>query len=259
MMRVSHSQLCMCRQNPTIFMSNEFRQAHSPADALAATDLRKRKAQLIQSDVSCAEKNREQEVTSGSIMKLFSSKPSFRSSIHHELPMRSICSVLFLDKSLCISLVDLEGRRAGQPTLHRSTLSCRLLPFPRRSTRENKLAKTNDSCGNTGTAILGPDERSSREDGLGHCRGPLSNHWGHKADQTVPPHGVCRKANDSDMQRHCTSFGLSPFRGPSTSNTKAGRQKGNADEAAFSLPSNFRHMQHAFIGPGMNFITLNQK
>ncbi|KAM6915933.1 uncharacterized protein FYW49_009039 [Xenentodon cancila] len=248
MMTVSNSQLCMCRQNPTISMSNEFRQAHSPADALAVTDPRKRKAQLVQCKLSCTEKNRKQEVTNGSIMKLFCSKPSFRSSVHHEVPLRSICSVMFLDKSLCISLLELEGR-AGQPTLYRSTLSCRLPSFPPRSTRDNKPAKTNDSYGSGRAAVSGTYE--VRQDGLGHCRGPLSKRWAHKADHMVPPHGVWRNANDADMQRHGTSSGLLPFRGPAASNSKAGRQKGNADEEVISLPSKFRHRQQAFcIGPG---------
>ncbi|XP_041867116.1 (E2-independent) E3 ubiquitin-conjugating enzyme FATS-like [Melanotaenia boesemani] len=37
-MRVSISQPDVCRRNSTIFMPNEFRQAHSPADGLAVTD-----------------------------------------------------------------------------------------------------------------------------------------------------------------------------------------------------------------------------
>ncbi|XP_061601576.1 uncharacterized protein LOC133463847 [Cololabis saira] len=249
-MRVSNSQLCMCRQKPTLCMSDEFRQAHSPADALAVTDPRKWRAQLVQCKLSCTEEERKLEGTSGSVMKLFSSKPSFRSSIHHEVSLRSICSVVFLDKSLCISLLELEGR-AGQPTLYRSTLSCRLAPLPPRSTRD-KPAKINDSYRSGRAAVLSTNKGTGQKDALGHCRSPLSKHWAHKADHMVPSHGVCRNANDSDKQRrYGTSSGLLPFRGPAASNSKAGRQKGNADEEAFSLPSKFRQMQQAFsIGLG---------
>ncbi|XP_070832939.1 (E2-independent) E3 ubiquitin-conjugating enzyme FATS-like [Chaetodon trifascialis] len=86
--------------------------------------------------------------------------------------------------------------------------------------------------------------------GLGHCRGPLSKYWGRKVGQTAPTHGVNSKADDSDTQHHSDTLGLLSFRGPSPSNTKAGRQKGNVDEAAFLTQSNFRQRQHTSnIGP----------
>ncbi|XP_072247685.1 uncharacterized protein [Leuresthes tenuis] len=94
--------------------------------------------------------------------------------------------------------------------------------------------------------MLASIERNAQEDGLGHGRGPLSKHQGHKDVQTPPTHGVNSKTDDSHTQRHRASFELLSFKGPTTSNVKAGRQKGNADEAAFSARSNFRHRQHTF-------------
>lgn len=258
-MRVSNSQPDVRRQNPTIVMTNEFRQAYSPADGLAVKDRGKRNV-LAQCRLSYKEGDRKQNLMGGSLMNL-SSQPSYRSCIHLEVPLRSTSSFVFLDKSLSISLVELEGRRAGQPSLHRSTLSVRLgVSSCCRSSTDNKPAKTNEGYRRPRAAMLGRNKRNGRESGLGHCRGPLSTHRGHKVEQIAPTHGVNSKSDNSDTQRRSDSLELLSFRGPSPSNTKAGRQKGNADEAAFPTRSNFRHRQHTSnMGPGMNFITLLQK
>uniref|UniRef100_A0A3P8SE09 Centrosomal protein C10orf90 N-terminal domain-containing protein n=1 Tax=Amphiprion percula TaxID=161767 RepID=A0A3P8SE09_AMPPE len=260
-MRVSNSQPDPSRQNPTVLKPNEFRQAYSPADGLAVRDPGKRKVQLVQCRVSCTEEGRKQEAKGGSVMNLFSSQPSYRSCIHHEVPLRCSSSVVFLDKSLCISLDELEGRRAGQPTLYRSALSVRLSASScRRSSTDNKPTKTNEGYRRTRAAMLGSNKRNGRETTSGHCRGPLSKHWGRKVEQTASARGVNSKADAADTQHHSATLGILAFRGPSPSNTKAGRQKGNADEAGFSARSNFRRRQNTFNpGPGMNFITLIQK
>ncbi|XP_035519573.1 uncharacterized protein LOC118329474 [Morone saxatilis] len=246
-MRVSNSQLDVCRQKPTIVMPNEVRQAYSSADGLAVRDRGKRKEQLVQRRLSYTEVDRKWDVIGGSLLNL-SSQPSYRSCIHLEVPLRSTSSVVFLDKSLSISLVELEGRSAGQPTSYRSTLSVRLGVLScRRSSTDNKPAKTNEGYRRP---RAGHNKRNGRESGLGHCGGPLSKHRGRKVEQIAPAHGVNSNADDSDTQRHSNTLGLLSFRGPSPSNTKAGRQKGNADEAAFPSRSNFRHRQHTSnIGP----------
>lgn len=259
-MRVSNCQPDVCRQNPTIVRLNEFRQAYSPADALAMKDQGKRKVQLVQCRLSYTESDRKQEELGGTLTNL-SSQPFFRSCVHLEVPLRSTSSVVFLDKSLSISLVELEGRRADQPILYRSTVSVRLgVSSCCRSSTENKPAKSNEGYARPRVAMLGRNKRNGRESGLGHCRTPLSKPRDHKVEQIAPTHDVNSKADDSDMQRHKTTLGLLSFRGPSPSNTKAGRQKGNADEAAFPITSKFRHRQHTSnTAPGMNFIPLLKK
>ncbi|XP_039639075.1 uncharacterized protein LOC120547621 [Perca fluviatilis] len=243
-MRVSNCQPDVCRQNPTIVTPNEFRQAYSPADGLAMKDQGKRKVQLVQCRLSYTESDRKQEELGGTLTNL-SSQPFFRSCVHVELPLRSTSSVVFLDKSLSISLVELEERRAGQPILYRSTVSVRLgVSSCCRSSTDNKPAKSNSGYMSPRAAMLGQNKRNGRESGLGHCRSPQSKPRDHKAEQIAPAHGVNSKADDSDTQRHSTTLGLLSFRGPSPSNTKAGRQKGNADEAAFPITSKFRHRQH---------------
>ncbi|XP_045927135.1 uncharacterized protein LOC123984340 isoform X1 [Micropterus dolomieu] len=256
-MRVSNSQPGVCRQNPNV-TPNVFRQDFSPADGLAVRERGKRKVQ--QCRWSFTEGDRKQDIIGGSLMNL-SSQPYYQSCFHLEVPLRTTSSVVFLDKSLSISLMKLEGRGAGQPTLYRSTLSVRLgVSSCRRSSTDNKPAKANESYGRSRAATLGHNKCNGRESGLGHCRGPLSKHWGHKVEEIAPAHGVNSKADDSDMQHGSATLGILSFRGPSPSNTKAGRQKGNADEADFPTQSNFRHRQHSSkIGPGMNFITLLQK
>ncbi|KAI3363307.1 hypothetical protein L3Q82_011926, partial [Scortum barcoo] len=242
-MRVSNSQRDVCRQDPAIVMTNEFRQACSPADGLALRDGGKRKVQLAQCRLSHKEGDRKQDLIGGSLMNL-SSQPSYRSCIHLEVPLRSSSSFVFLDKSLSISLVELGGSRAGQPSLHRSTLSVRLgISSCCRSSTDNKPAKTNEGYRRSRVATSGHNKRSGRENGMGHCRGPLSKLQGCKVEQIATAHGVNSKPDDSNTHHHSNSLGLLSFRGPSSSNTKAGRQKGNADEAASPTRSNFRRRQ----------------
>ncbi|XP_023255068.1 uncharacterized protein LOC111649547 [Seriola lalandi dorsalis] len=242
-MRVSRSQPDVCKQTPTIVTPNEFRQAHSAADGLAEGDPGKRNVQLSKHRLSYTEGDRKRDLIGGSVM--------YQSCIHHEVPLRSTSSVVFLDKSLSISLVELDGGRAGQPTLYRSTLSARLgVASCCRSSTDSKPAKTNEGYGRHRAAMLGGNKRNGRESGLGHCGGSLSKQQGREVEQMAPAHGINNKADDLDTQHHGSTLGLLSFRGPSPSNTKAGRQKGNADEAAFPSESNFRHRQRTFnIGP----------
>uniref|UniRef100_A0A3B4Z0Y7 Uncharacterized LOC103357685 n=1 Tax=Stegastes partitus TaxID=144197 RepID=A0A3B4Z0Y7_9TELE len=259
-MRVSNSQPDPRRQNPTILKPNEFRQAYSPADGLAVRDPGRRKVQFVQFRLSCTEEGRKQEVKGGSVMNLFSAQPSYRACIHHEVPLRSSSSIVFLDKSLCISLDELEQRRAGQPTLYRSALSIRLGSSSCRRSSTDKPAKTNEGYRRTRAAMLGSNKRNGRETTSGQCRGPLSKQWGRKVEQTASAHGVNSKADAADTQHHSATLGILTFRGPSPSNTKAGRQKGNADEAAFSARSNFRRRQNTFnTGPAADSRTRSKQ
>lgn len=259
-MRMSNSQPDVCRQKPTVVTPYELRQAHSPADRLAVRDPGLRRVQLVRRRLSDLEGDRKQDVIGGSLMNP-SSQPSYRACIHHELPLRSTCSVVFLDKSLSISLVDLDNRRAGQPALYRSTLSVRLgVSSRRRTSTDNKPAKTNEGYRRPRATMLGRNKHNGQGIGLGHSSGPLLKQRGCKVEHKAAAHGFNSKADDSDTQRHSDTLGLLSFRGPSPSNTKAGRQKGNADEAASPTRSNCRQRQHTCnMGSGMNFITSPQK
>lgn len=250
-MRVSNCQLDMCRQNPTSEIPNEFRQTYSPADRLAHPEKRKVQGRL------CLTEGDRTDVMGGSLMNQ-SSQPSYQSCIHCEVPsLRFSSSVMFLDKSLSISLVDLERRRASQPTLYTSTFYFRFgVSSCCRFSTDNKPAKKNGGYRRPRVAMLGTDKCNGRGSSLGHSRGFLIKQQDCKVEQIAPAHGVNSKADDSETQCHSSTLGLLSFRGPSPSNTKTGRQKGNADEATFPTRSNFGHMQHTFnIGPGMNFIT----
>lgn len=184
-----------------------------------------------------------------------SPQPSYRACIYCEVPLRFSTSVMFLDKSLSISLVDLERRRASPPTLYTSSFYFRLSSSCGFST-DNKPAQTNEGYRGPRVAMLGTDECNGRGSSLGHSRGLLIKQQDCKVKQKAAAHGVNSKADDSETQCHSSTLGLLSFRGPSPSNTKTGRQKGNADEASFPTRSDFRHRQHRFnTGPGMNFIT----
>lgn len=255
-MRVSHSNADMCRQNHRGEVSKEFRRVCSPADGREVRGPEKRKVQLVECRLCFAE-GIGQEAMGGSLTNL-SSQCSYRSCVHCELPLRSSRSVVFLDKSLSISLVDLEGRRTSQPTSYTSTLSFRFgASSCRRFSTDDEAAKTNEGFRRPRTSMSGTEHPGSTG---GHSRGLLMKQRGHKVTQIAPARGVNRKTDDSHAQRHSGALGLLSFRGPSPSNTKAGRQKGNADEAAFPTQSDFTHRQHTFnTGPGMNFITFLQK
>lgn len=255
------SQVDVCRQNPTNLMPNDFRQAYSPADGLAVKDSGKKKVQLAQCKVSDTEEDRKRHVIGGSVKGLLSSQTSYRSCVYREVSLRCTRSFVFLDKSLCISLVELEGKGARKPDLYRSTLSLRLSASAcHRSSKDIKAAKKDKGYVKSRAATLGSDQRNGRESASGHCRGPVSKHRGHKFEPTPPARGVNSKGDDSDTHCLSTTLGLLSFRGPGLSNTKPGTQKGNADEAGFSAWRNFRHRPHTFnTGSGMNFITLIQK
>ncbi|XP_074532548.1 uncharacterized protein LOC141795529 isoform X2 [Halichoeres trimaculatus] len=174
-----------------------------------------------------------------------SSQLSFRSCVHLEVPLRSASSVVFLDKSLCIPLKDLSGRRGSQPTVFRSTFSVRLCGSScRSSSSNNKSAKMNLGYGRLRS---GSYKQNKHESNSNHCGVPPLKHRGDKVEKTVPACGVNRNAYGSDTQhRHGATSGLLSFRGPSYSHTTAGRQKGNADEAAFPVQSNIKQRQCTF-------------
>lgn len=183
---------------------------------------------------------------------------SYKVCIHQKVPLRFITYIVFLDKTLCISLTELvEGMRNIQPTLHRSALTCRLgAPSGCKSTTDKRLAKTNEGYGRGKADMLGSKKCNMGDNGIDHWRSPLSKHQSNKAGHPAPVCGVNTDANESGVQRSSASFGLLSFGEPTALNTKTGKHKGNADEAALSAQRNFRHRQHTSrIGPGMDSIT----
>ncbi|XP_014836247.1 PREDICTED: centrosomal protein C10orf90 homolog isoform X1 [Poecilia mexicana] len=236
-MRVSDVQL-----DPAVFMSNSPRQVRSPANGLSVADPGVMKVQLVGCKTNCSEKEQKQGVTNSSGTKPSSSELSYRVCIHREMPLRSCSSAVFLDKSLCISLAELAaGTRGVQAPLHRSALTCQLGEQSLfGSAVDKKTAKTKEAYrrGNF-NRCNGQEQRPD------HRGSPLSKRRGLRANQKAPACGANSKDDDSEKQRRSTSLGLS-FREPSASNTKAAKQKGNANKATVSALSNFRHMQHTF-------------
>lgn len=248
MLRPSNSQPGVCRQKST------FATVHD--DGLAAKDQQKRKVQHVQHSLSNTEDERKDIIESPCVDS--SSQPSYRSYIHIEVPP-CFTSAVFLNKSLLISLVELDERRV-EPTLCRSFLSIGLgdsgCVFP----AVNKPAKIHEGYRKPALTRLDHDIHNCRSCGLKHCRDPLIKPRQRKNEQMEPTYYVNSKADDSVAPCHSNTLGLLSFRRPNHSNTKAGGQKRNADEAAFLTQSDFRHRQHTSItGPGMNFITLLPK
>ncbi|XP_054885095.1 uncharacterized protein LOC129359513 isoform X2 [Poeciliopsis prolifica] len=200
------------------------------------------KVQFVGCKTKCSEKDQKQGVTDSSGMKPFSSELSYRVCIHREMPLRSCSSAVFLDKSLCISFAELAaGTRGVQAPLHRSALTCQLgVQSLFGSTVDKKTAKTKEVYrrGNFNRC-------NGHEQRLDHRGSPLSKRRGPRTNQKAPACGANSEDDDSEKQSSSTSLGLS-FRGPSASNTKAAKQKGNANKAVFSALSNLRHMQHTF-------------
>lgn len=157
-----------------------------------------------------------------------SAQRSHWSCVHIEVPLMFKSSTLFLDKSLLISIIELEDRAVGEPAFFRSTLSIRLGASPR-----NQPAKRGQG-------------RGAHAASLGHQSG------GCAVQQTVSACYGAGGAADSDPQLHGNPLGLLSFRRPEPSNTQTGWLKENADEFRREpLTSN--------LDPGMNFIISPQK
>uniref|UniRef100_A0AAQ4RK39 ALMS motif domain-containing protein n=2 Tax=Gasterosteus aculeatus aculeatus TaxID=481459 RepID=A0AAQ4RK39_GASAC len=252
--RVSNSQPDACRRDPAIAMPNEFGRAYSPAREFAGRHGQGTKTgHLVQSRLGRTEIVKKQDGRGGSSINP-SSQPLYRSCIQLEVPLRSITSVLFLDKSLYIPLVELEGRRAAQTTLYRCTLSIRFDVSSCRRT-SNKRAQINAGYGGPRGALSGRGESDVRETGSGCRRGPPSTHRARKVQRTAPKCDVKGKPGDSDARGHCSTSGLLSFIGPIRSNTNGCRQKENADEAAFALRSNSSQRQRTSNCGPVNFRT----
>lgn len=244
MLRVSNSPSSVCRQSCTIVIPDELRQVYAPADGLAMKDQEKRKVQVVPLRLSLTEGDRKQDMIGGSFATR-SSQPSYRTCIHFEVPLRSKSSVVFLDKSLLISLMDLDGRGAGKPTLYRSTLSVRLgVSSCRRFPNDYKAAKMHEV------------HRVAMLDQKQHICGSRSGHCnieGSVVERIAPSCNVSSKAIDAETHFHSNTLGLLAFRRPSPLNTKTGIQKKNADETAFLTHDEFRQKKPASsTGTGMN-------
>lgn len=157
-----------------------------------------------------------------------SAQRSHWSCVYIEVPLMFNSSTLFLDKSLLISIIELEDRTVGEPALFRSTLSIRLGASPR-----NQPAKRGQGRG-------------------GQAASPGHQSGGCAVQQTVPSCYVTGGAADSDPQLHVNPLGLLSFRRPEPSNTQTGWLKENADEFQ-------RELLTSSLDPGMNFITSPQK
>lgn len=240
--------------DPAVFMSNHPRQVHSPANGLSVGYPGTMKVQVVRCKLNCSEKDQKQEVTDSFGIKTSPSELCYRVCIHRIIPLRSCSSAVFLDKSLCISLTELAaGTRRVQSPLHRSALTCQLgVQSLCRSTTDKKTNNTKEVYRKGNFKMCNDQEKR-----LDHRGGPLSKCRGHRTNQKASPRGINSKDDYSEKQSLCTSLGLS-FREPPASNTKAAKQKGNANEAAFSAPSNSSHRQHTFtFSPGMNFTCFN--
>lgn len=218
-MRVSNTQLGAYRQNSAFMIPDELQQVYSAADASTASGQGLNKVQLVQLRPSYTEGDS-------------TSQASYQSCIHLKVPLTSFRSVVYLYKSLLIPLFKLDESGAGQSTLYRSTLSVRL---------------------GVSRCCRFPTKNEKRSCGLRHYRDPLSKSKVHKVEQMAPT-CVNSEADHSHTQCLSNTLGLLSFRRTSPSNTKAGSQKGNADEKAFLTQGNSREKKHT-SNTGMNFIT----
>ncbi|XP_056903022.1 uncharacterized protein LOC130533538 isoform X2 [Takifugu flavidus] len=135
-----------------------------------------------------------------------SSQRSHWSCVHIEVPLMFNSATLFLDKSLLISIIELEDRTVGEPALFRSTLFIRLGASPR-----NQPTKRGQGRG-------------------GQAASPGHQSGGCAVQQAVPACYGTGGAADSDPQLHGNPLGLLSFRRPEPSNTQTGWLKENADE-----------------------------
>lgn len=229
MLRVQNSQPGACGRGPAVVIPDELRQACSPADGLAVRDQGQAKVQPPQHGLSNSRGDRKQEGIGGSFARR-SWEHSYRSCVHLQVPLRSSSSIVFLNKSLLISLEEVVGGRAEKHTFYRSTLSVRLgAPSHSRFSTDYKPASALEGYRKPGVALLDKSKDSCRSNrGLVDCglEGP-------KVEHTASTCRVKSRAGDSDSHCNSNALELLSHRRPSPSNADAGGQKGNADEAAF--------------------------
>lgn len=224
MSRVSNSPPGMCGQRG--MTARELRQMCSPDDGAVLRDGEKG-GRAERHRLRDAEGDGKPDVLVRSFVDR-ASQSSHWSCVHIEVPLMFNSSTLFLDKSLLISIIELEERTVGEPALFRSTLSIRLGASPR-----NQPTKRGQGRG-------------------GQAASPGHRSGGCAVQQTVPPCYLTGGAAGSHPQLHGNPLGLLSFRRPEPSNTQTGWLKENADEFRREpLTSN--------LDPGMNFITSPQK
>lgn len=202
---------------------HELRQMCSPDDGSAVRDGGKRgKAELHR--LMNAEDDGEQDVHVRSFVA-GSSQRSHRSCVHIEAPLMFSSSILFLDKPLFISFIELKARTIEEPVLFRSTLSVRL-------------------------GVSSKNQPSRRDEGQVASLGQQPG--GRTVQRTVPACYVAGRADNPDPRRHGDARGLSSLGRPKPSNAKTGEQRENADEFR-------REPLTPNLDPGMNVITSSLK
>ncbi|XP_046885691.1 (E2-independent) E3 ubiquitin-conjugating enzyme FATS-like [Hypomesus transpacificus] len=218
-------------QRASILKVTEDRQGSSIFDRVLMRGAGRKRAGLPEYRYSYTEGHKSQDA--GQSSRSLPPLHSFRSCLHLEVPPVSSSSVLFLNKSLSISLGQAED---GSSRVHRSTLSLSVGRTPHhRSPKTNpqtdcRISRVKQEC----TWKLDNQRADS-----GHSGGHALQRWGCEILRVTCSDGANRQSTDSDTQRSTPR--LLSFREPGLSYTGASWQNGNADEKCYPPFSNFRH------------------
>ena len=233
-------------QRASILKVTEDRQGSSIFDRVLMRGAGRKRAGLPEYRYSYTEGHKSQDA--GQSSRSLPPLHSFRSCLHLEVPPVSSSSVLFLNKSLSISLGQAED---GSSRVHRSTLSLSVGRTPHhRSPKTNpqtdcRISRVKQEC----TWKLDNQRADS-----GHSGGHALQRWGCEILRVTCSDGANRQSTDSDTQRSTPR--LLSFREPGLSYTGASWQNGNADEKCYPPFSNFRHKHPTCnVNPGRNLIS----
>lgn len=242
-----HSQV-VTRNKATIVKVTVYRQSYS---ACAKVQMRGPGMRIAWPEHRHSYTGEDSLKDNGSSFRPFSLQPSFRSCVQLEVRWRSANTVLYLDKSLSISIGQPE---VTKPVVHRSTLSLYVGGSSDIGTSMD-YPKTLQDLRRSMGALSCTHRWDNLETDVGYSRGSSSTKGDYEVPKMVDTDGI--KNRTSDLTAHNLTSGLfSSARGRGDSYSGASQHNGIADELCCRRLRNSTHRHPAFnISPGMNFIS----
>ncbi|XP_041722882.1 (E2-independent) E3 ubiquitin-conjugating enzyme FATS-like isoform X1 [Coregonus clupeaformis] len=232
-----HSEV-VTRYKATIVKVTEYRQSYS---ACARVQMRGPGTRTAWPEHRHSYTGGDRHKDNGSSSRPLSLQPSFRSCVQFEVTRRSANTVLYLDKSLSISIGQPE---VTKPVVHRSTLSLYVggsshigtpLDYPK-TLQDLRRSMGSLSC---------THRWDNSETDMGHSRGSSSTQGGYEVPKMADTDGI--KNRTSDLTTHNLTSGLfSSARGTGDSYTGANRHNEIVDELCCCWLRNSTHRHPAF-------------
>ncbi|XP_071236261.1 (E2-independent) E3 ubiquitin-conjugating enzyme FATS-like [Salvelinus alpinus] len=232
-----HSEV-VTRHKATIVKVTEYRQSYS---ACAKVQMRGPGMRTAWPEHRHSYTGEDSLKDNGSSFRPFSLQPSFRSCVQLEVHWRSANTVLYLDKSLSISIGQPE---VTKPVVHRSTLSLYVGGSSHIGTSMD-YPKTLQDLRRSMGALSCTHRWDNLETDVGYSIGSSSTNGGYEVPKMADTDGI--KNRTSDLTAHNLTSGLlSSARGTGDSYSRASQHNGIADELCCRRLRNSTHRHPAF-------------